>query len=549
MLLRLTVENYALIEHLELELDPRLNIITGETGAGKSILLGALGLLLGNKNDGSAALDATRNCVVEGVFHIGGLHLESFFEENDLDFEEQIVVRRIITPAGKSRSFVGDMPVQLSTLRELGTRLIDIHSQHRNLILSSEAFRTEALDTLADDGSLKGRYTAAYARTGELRRRLTDLRNRTAATRRDQEWLQYQLDELTAARLREGEQGELEREQTLLSNAGSIGERLELLRSVLDDEISGVLPQLKNIATELGRIREQYAPAGTWSERIRAALVELRDIGAEAAEAADRIEADPARLEQIDSRLATLYALCQKHHTDHADELIAVRDDYAARLEAICLGDEQTAALEAELAQAERQARALADELHHARSAAAPRFEKEVLTTLTRLGMTETIFRIALADAPSLTPTGRDNVSFLFSANRTAQPQPVEKIASGGELSRVMLAIKALLARQMQLPTILFDEIDTGVSGRIADAMGQIISDLSLTMQVVDITHLPQVASKGETHFVVYKESGHTRIARLLPEDRIREIAKMLSGSEITEAAISQSKILLSKQD
>ena len=547
MLRRLTVENYALIEHLELELDTRLNIITGETGAGKSILLGALGLLLGNKNDGTATRDAARNCVVEGTFHIGGLGLEEFFTENDLDYQEEIVVRRIVTPAGKSRSFVGDLPVQLATVRDLGARLIDIHSQHRNLILSSERFRTHALDTLSGNGVLLDRYTAAFTRANELRRHLTSLRDQAETASRDREWLRHQYDELCAARLRAGEQEELETEQSLLANAEGIGEKLALLRTVLDDERTGVLPQLKTAATELARIAQGYAPARAWSDRIRSVLVELRDVGDEAAEAADGIEADPARLEAIDRRLATLYDLCRKHGTEHADGLPAVRDRIAAQLDAIVGSQERIEAAEAELAAAEREAEELAEELHRSRREAAPRFEKEVLETLARLGMAETRFRIDLAQTPSLNAAGRDSVEFLFAASGTAQPQPIEKIASGGELSRVMLAIKALLARQMQLPTILFDEIDTGVSGRIADAMGQIISELSRTMQVVDITHLPQVASKGETHFVVYKQEGRTRIARLTEQERVREIAKMLSGSEITEAAISQSKILLSK--
>lgn len=547
MLVRLHVENYALIDRLDLEPDARLNIITGETGAGKSILLGALGLLMGARSDTGALLDKERNCVVEGIFRIKGLDLEEFFDANGLDWEEEIAVRRILTPAGKSRSFVGDLPVQLTTVRELGARLIDIHSQHRNLILQSEAFRTQALDTLAGNGALRERYAAAYARTGELRRSLEKLRDEAAAAARDQEWLRYQVEELTEARLRTGEQAELEEQQAMLAHAGSIGEKLDLLRTTLDDERSGVLPQLKHTATELARIGDHYPAAAAWSERIRQALVELRDVGDEASEAADRIEADPARLEKIDSRLAILYALCQKHRMEGSDELIPLRDRFAARLEAIDRGGERIAELERQLAEAELEARASADALHARRSEAAPQFEREVIATLERLGMAGTLFRIGLAPAEGLTPSGCDRVDYLFSADRNALPQPVEKIASGGELSRVMLAIKALLAKRMQLPTILFDEIDAGVSGRIADAMGQIIHDLSRTMQVIDITHLPQVASKGETHLVVYKEAGRTRIARLTQAQRVREIAKMLSGSEVTDAALAQARILLGR--
>lgn len=545
MLRRLTVENYALIDHLELELDEHLNIITGETGAGKSILLGALGLLLGNKNDGSVMKDAAKNCVVEGLFSLRGLGLEPFFEEHELDYEEEIILRRIITPAGKSRSFVGDLPAPLATVKELGARLLDIHSQHQNLILSSEAFRIEALDTLGGNGALRSEYAGAYAEAGRLRRELDAMREAAEAGRRDEEWLRYQVEELVSAKLREGEVAELEQEQAVLANADRIGEALGFLQRALDDEQTGILPQLKASETALSHIRGEYPAAAEWGERLHSTLQELKDIQSTVAVACERVEADPARLQAVDDRLATLYSLIRKHRTADLEELIAVRDRYAAQLDAIVHGDEALDAAREALAAAERRAGALAARLHEARAKVVPMFEKSVLATLQSLGMAETIFRISLTESGSLTPSGGDEVRYLFSANRTAAPQPVEKIASGGELSRVMLAIKVLLAKRMQLPTILFDEIDTGVSGRIADAMGQIISSLSESMQVVDITHLPQVASKGRSHFVVYKEEGRTRLRRLSAEERTREIAKMLSGAEVTAAALEQAKILL----
>jgi len=545
MLRRLTVENYALIEHLELELDRRLNIITGETGAGKSILLGALGLLLGNKNDGSAIKDSTKNCVVEGIFSLRGLGLEPFFEEHELDYEEELTLRRVITPAGKSRSFVGDLPAPLATVKELGSRLIDIHSQHQNLILSSEAFRTRALDTLAGNDALLEEYAAAYADVNRRRRELGALREEAEAGRRDEEWLRYQVEELTTARLREGEIGELEQEQTLLAHADRIGEVLARMQEALDDEQTGVLVQLKGTETGLGHIREEFPAAAEWMERIHSTILELKDLQASAAEAGEHVEANPERLQAVDDRLAVLYALCRKHRAENLAELIALRDRYTAQLEAVKHSDEALKAAAEALAAAERRAEELAKRLHDARAKAAPQFEKSVLDTLKQLGMADTQFQIALEDTGALTPAGRDAVGYLFTANRTVKPQPVERIASGGELSRVMLAIKALLAQRMQLPTILFDEIDTGVSGRIADAMGGIISRLAETMQVVDITHLPQVASKGESHFVVYKEAGRTHLRKLAPGERTTEIAKMLSGSEITAAALEQARILL----
>ena len=533
MLRRLSVENYALIEKLEMELDPHLNI-----------LLGALGLLLGAKNDGSAMKDAARNCVVEGTFDLSGRGMESFFDENDLDYAPETHVTRMITPAGKSRAFINDIPVQLAQLREFGTRLIDIHSQHQNLILSSEEFRTSALDTVAGNG---GQYTAQYARLSELRRQLAALREAAADGRRDEEWLRFQCEELTAANLREGEQAATEAELAVLENADRIGEVLTTLRNAFDADETGILTLLKNSENDLVRIREHYPAAGEYAERIHSVLEELKDIDNAAAADCERIDADPERLAKLSARLDTLYALQQKHRVASEAELIAARDGYAARLAAIVHGDEEIAATEKALHETEQKAAALADRLHKAREKAAAGFAKQILATLTQLGMPDTVFEVALTPLAELGRTGRDNVVFLFTANRSATPQPVERIASGGELSRVMLALKALLARCMQLPTVIFDEIDTGVSGRIADAMGEIIESLSATMQVVDITHLPQVASKGSAHFVVYKQDGRTGIRRLTAEERITEIAKMLSGSRITDAAVAQARILLGK--
>ena len=547
MLLRLTVENYALIDRLEMELEPGLNIITGETGAGKSILLGALGLLSGNKNDGTAIKDRTRNCVVEGVFDLSATGLEPFFEANDLDFAPETSVRRMITHAGKSRAFVNDVPVQLTLLRELGARLLDIHSQPQNLILASEEFRISALDTLAGNEELLRTYGAAYARMSEARRRLAELQEQAAAGRRDEEWLRFQCDELAAAALRPGEQAELEAEQAVLSNADRIGEAMIALRNDLDADETGILHRIGAHENALLHLRDSYPDAAAYAERLRAVLLELKDIDASVTAASERIEADPERLQALDARLGVLYALCSKHRTETVDELIAVRDRYAAQLAAIDRSDEAIAATEQELRTLAAETGRLAAQLHAARAKAAPAFERRIDASLARLGMPDACFRIGLDAADTPNRTGADRVSYLFSANRNVAPQPVERIASGGELSRVMLALKSLLAERMQLPTIVFDEIDTGVSGRIADAMGEIIATLSGSMQVIDITHLPQVASKGETHFVVYKHDGRTEIARLTEAERMTEIAKMLSGSEITDAALAQARILLGK--
>ena len=373
------------------------------------------------------------------------------------------------------------------------------------------------------------------------------LREAAEQGRRDEEWLRFQTEELTAANLRAGEQAEIEEELAMLENADRIGEAFTTLRNALDADETGVLVQLKNSETSLAHIGEHYPAAAEYAARLRSTLEELKDIGASAAADSERIDADPERLAKLSARLDTLIALQQKHHAADEAELIGLRDRCTARLAAIVHGDERIAEAEAALQKAAEKARKLADRLRKAREKAAPAFAGHIRGTLARLGMPDTVFEAAIDDLGELTRTGGDSVRFLFSANRGRASQSVERIASGGELSRVMLALKALLAERMQLPTIIFDEIDTGVSGRIADAMGEIIASLAASMQVVDITHLPQVASKGAAHFVVYKRDGRTSITRLSDDERITEIAKMLSGSEITDAAIAQARILLGR--
>ena len=545
MLCRLTVENYALIEKLELALDGRLNIVTGETGAGKSILLGALGLLLGAKNDGSAMKDNTRNCVVEGTFSLEGLGLEPLFEELDIDYDNETIIRRVITPAGKSRSYVNDIPVQLVQLKELGARLIDIHSQHQNLILSSETFRMQAVDVVAGCGELLTQYREEYNSWCEARRKLAVLTEEAAAARRDEEWVRFQAEELSAANLKENEIEDLEQEQAVLANADAIGATLGEINASFDSDETGVLQALKSAEMGLVRIKDSYREGEELAQRVRSTLLELKDIAATISADAERVESNPERLEQVDNRLAMLYDLCRKHGAEGVAELIALRDKFRAQLNAITHSDEQIAEMEREVEIFRLKASALADKLHEARTGAVALFSEEIGRKLSALGMPEARFEIEVRATEELRTTGRDEVSFLFSANKATSMQAVERIASGGEMSRMMLSLKALLAGRMKLPTIIFDEIDTGVSGRIADAMGEIISELSQSMQVVNITHLPQVASKGEAHFVVYKENSHTNIKRLSDEERISEIAKMLSGSQVSEAALSQAKILL----
>ena len=549
MLRTLTVENYVLIDRLEMELDRSLNIITGQTGAGKSILLGALGLLLGNKAEGGAMRDESRNCVIEGQFDVEGYGLESFFDENDLDYDPSLTIRRVITPAGKSRSYVNDLPVGQGVLRELGVRLVDIHSQHRNLILSDDKFRIGVVDSIAGCGAQVGEYRKVYDELQAAERELAQLRAEAERNRRDEEWIRFQVEELTAANLREGELARIEAEQSVLANADAIGEAIVASRNALDDEQMGVLLQLKTIEQAMSGVAASYAPAGELFERVHSALLDLKDVSSELASAAEHIDADPERLSQVVSRIDLIYSLQQKHRVTSEAELIALREKYTAQLQTITSGDERIAALERHIEDLHAEAMRRADEIHDLRTKAVPAIDAELGATLAELGMPSARFTVDVAAQEELMPTGRDRVSFLFSANTGLAPQPVEKIASGGEISRVMLALKALVARSMQLPTIIFDEIDTGVSGQIADAMGRIISNLSRSMQVINITHLPQVASKGKTHFVVYKEDTLlgviTSIRQLSARERVDEIAKMLSGSTVTAAAVEQAKCLL----
>lgn len=548
MLRRLTVENYALIDKLDLELDAHLNIITGETGAGKSILLGALGLLLGNKNESGTIRDQERNCIIEGTFDIEGYGLEAFFEDNDLDYEPQTVIRRMISPSGKSRSFVNDMPVQLSVLRELGVRLIDIHSQHRNMILSDEAFRQSALDTLAGAGESVAEYKKIYSELRYAERELEQMTSQAESLRKDEEWLRYQVEEFEAAALKAGELAEAEEELAVLENADQIGEALAAVRNILDAEQIGVLEQLSAAENTIQRVKGNYPQGEEIASRLHSVVQELKDLGQTVADDSERIEANPERLQKLTERVNLIYSMCQKHRVQTLEELIAVGERLAEQLSAITHSDENIERQREKIAALRAKAEKWADKIHTLREKASKGMSKSIASTLTSLGMPEAQFIVEVVDAGELMPSGKDHIRFMFTANGRMAPQPVEKIASGGEISRVMLALKALLAEKSKLPTIIFDEIDTGVSGRIADAMGDIISRLSENMQVVAITHLPQVASKGESHFVVYKQDSRTNISRLGEDDRITEIAKMLSGSEITAAALSQARILLGVQ-
>lgn len=549
MLERLSVENYALIRKLDLDLSPSLNIITGETGAGKSILLGALGLILGNRSDTGALKDESRNCVIEGTFDLEGYDLQHFFEANGLEYDRQTVIRRIITPSGKSRAYVNDIPVQLATLKELSSHLIDIHSQNQSVLVADEVFRIRVIDSLAANSCLRSEYAAAYRSLREKERELARLREESEKVKREEAYIRAQWERLSALGLREGEQERLETEQTQLANAGAILSALATAVNLMDEENTGILASLKTASDELSKIGKVLKEAGELGERMRSVYVELKDVDAEIASLAGRIESDPVRLEAVESRLGAIYELMRRHGVSSGDELLAIERNLREQLDSITVAGDSIKALEADVAALQETASGLAVRISEGRKSAAERFDTAVERVLARLGMASALFQTEITSAEALSSTGGDKVRFLFNANRQGKLQPLEKVASGGETSRVMLALKSIVARSAMLPTIIFDEIDTGVSGRIADVTGDIIAELGETMQVVNITHLPQVASKGDTHFLVYKEettSGNvTRMRLLSPQERVQEIAKMLSGSTVTPAAVLQAETLL----
>lgn len=552
MLKRLSVENYALIDKLDIEFAPGLNIITGETGAGKSILLGALGLILGNRVESGVLRDPQRNCVVEAEFDLYGYHLEELFDTLDIDYEEPCLIRRVITSAGKSRAYVNDLPVQLTALRAIGERLIDIHSQHQTLLVGESRFQTTLLDSVAEHLPLLEQYRSVYAELNEVKRQYEDLQREADATSKDREYVAYQLEELQAANLHEGEQEELETLLEELSHAVEIKEILMWTSQMLEGDDEGVLTQLKSAEQSIGRLQSVYPQAEQFYQRLHSALLDLKDLASEVSAEGDRIEVDPVRQEQTQERLDLIYSLQQKHKKDSVSGLLALQAEYAARLNGIDSYEERLAELAQRIGVLQEKASKLAADITNGRKNTAPKIEQYVMEQLARLGMASAQLQVDVHPAGELRADGADVIRFLFTANRNTALQPIEKVASGGEMSRLMLALKALVVSHMQLPTIIFDEIDTGVSGAIADKMGEIVTALGAQLQVINITHLPQVASKGDHHFFVYKEDTpnetQTRIRELTADERVNEIAKMLSGSAVTQAAVEQARLLLGRK-
>ncbi len=550
MLQTLSIENYALIEKLDISFPKGLSIITGETGAGKSILLGGLSLILGQRADMAVLKDNTRNCVVEAVFAVDGYGLQPFFADNDLDYDPSTSIRRIISPNGKSRAFVNEIPVTLSVLKELGDRLIDIHSQHQNLLLSTSSFQTSVIDAQAGNAELLQAYQQAYKAYTAAAEALTGWQTKARQAKADYDYLLFQHNELSAVQLKAGEQQELEDELKQLTHAGDIKTALTKVNLLLSGDEFSTENLLREATHSMQKIASVLSPAQELAERLNSARIELRDINDEIESLNGKTEVAPERLDFVENRLNTIYSLQQKHHLNTVEELIGLQEELRSRLNSIENFDQTLAQLQKTHDLHFNMTDRLAGQLSTGRQQAAPGIEKHICDMLRDLGMPHALFRVVIGEADSYHAKGKNTVSFLFSANKEMPPQELTRVASGGEISRVMLCLKSLMARSSGLPTMIFDEIDTGVSGDIADKMGAIVHDLSQTIQVINITHLPQVASKGKAHFSVYKEENAagatvTKVRMLSPDERVMAIARMLSGRNVSQAAVDNARELL----
>jgi DNA repair protein RecN (Recombination protein N) len=549
MLVKLFVQNYALIKELDVELENGLTIITGETGAGKSILLGALSLILGTRADSSVLLDKNEKCIVEGTFRIEEYDLNEFFISNELDYETVTSLRREINPAGKSRAFINDTPVTVNILKELGDRLIDIHSQHQTLMLHDNSFQLNLIDSFSGTAKLKTKYGETYSNYRKLKKEYIIIKEKADKNRADLEYYQFQINQLEEANLFHGEQEELEAEQELLGHAEEIKLALSTSSNLFFTEGQSILSMLREAKANLGRIRTFLPDSESLLSRTESSLIELDDLAAEIEKLAISIEADPQRLANINGRLDNIYSLIQKHRVKNLDELIIKKEEIKALIKSIVSGDERLIELEGLLEKEVNSLKTISEEMSARRKSVLPDIELRITELLKQLGIPNAKFRISLTELQEFTPTGIDQADFLFSANKQIAPENLAKIASGGELSRVMLSLKSLLTKNTNLPTIIFDEIDAGVSGEVADKVGQILSGMGKYMQVINITHLPQVASRGTRHYHVYKDdtdnSTFTRVKLLSHDERILEVARLLSGSEITETAMKNARELL----
>ena len=550
MLKQLYIKNFTLIDELNIQMHPGFSVITGETGAGKSIILGAIGLLLGNRADSKSIKAGRDRCVIEAHFDLSKYDMQQFFTDNDIDEDlSDTIIRRELTAAGKSRAFINDTPVSLTKMRELGEQLVDIHSQHQNLLLQKEDFQLNVVDIIAQDEKQRKNYEAAYNQYKQANQKLNALKAEIEKNRENEDFLRFQFKELDEAQLQNGEQEELEQEYEMLSHSEDIKTALYQADNHLSGDDGNIIERLKQTSEQLANIKDVYPEVTELLERIDSSYIELKDIAQEVNGLTDHVEFDPARLETINERLDKLNSLQQKFHVRDLGELIETYHQLKEQLSHIDHSDEGVEALEQEVTQLLEKAQKQAKELTAIRTKAAKKVEEEMKQRLIPLGIPNVRFSISLTEKP-LSHDGGDKVSFLFSANKSTPLQPVTQVASGGEIARVMLSLKAMISGAVKLPTIIFDEIDTGVSGKIAEKMAQIMVEMgNHERQVLSITHLPQIAAMGSHHYKVSKEETDkgtiSRMTELSQQERVQEIAQMLSGSDVSEAALANAKELL----
>lgn len=551
MLKRLAISNYALIDNLDIAFSNKLNILTGETGAGKSIILGALSLILGQRAEGKYFFNQQKKCVIEGTFLVNGFHLDDFFQENDLDYDRETVLRREISADGKSRAFINDTPVNLATLKKLGEKLIDVHSQHATLEINDEDFQLLVVDTVAGNQILLNTYRDTYKSYRKTQSRLKELISQSDQSKADLDYFQFQFDELEKATLGEDEQPQLEQELDVLTHAEEIKRSLIIAVSSLSDNEQAAIPQLKEASANLHHAEKYNPEISVLTERLNSSMIEIKDILSEIERIEQNSHIDEVRLEEINERLNMIYTLQKKHRVGSNSELLKIRNELSNKLNDILFADEDIEKLKNKSEELHSELINLADQLSKSRNEIIPQVENQAKETLHEVGMPNAVLQILNEPLPEgkFDTNGRDQVRFLFSANKGQSPLPMNKVASGGELSRLMLSIKSLIAVHTALPTIIFDEIDTGISGEVALKVGNIMEKLSENMQVIAITHLPQIASKGNAHYSVYKDelsdNTHTNIRELSKEERVLELAKMLSGNNPGESAIQNARDLL----
>ena len=550
MLRSLYIQNYALIEKLDISFGAGFSVITGETGAGKSIILGAIGLLLGQRAEVKAIRQGASKCVIEARFDSSAYGMEPFFEDNELEYEEECILRREVYASGKSRAFINDTPASLVQMKELGEQLIDVHSQHQNLLLNKEGFQLNVLDILSHNDEQLSTYQSLYREWKQAQQELADLIARAEQNKADEDYIRFQLEQLEEANLSVGEQEELEQETDMLSHAEEIKAGLFRVGQLLTSDEGGLLAGLKESLNTMLGLQKVYSPATELAERLESTYIELKDVSQEVSSQEEDVEFNPDRLEEVNDRLNLIYTLQQKHRATTVEELLTLAEEYAAKLAAITSYDERIGELTTLCDTLYNKVRKQAAVLTKARTGAAREVEKQMASRLVPLGMPNVRFQVEMGIRKEPGVHGEDTVNFLFSANKNGSLQNISSVASGGEIARVMLSIKAMIAGAVKLPTIVFDEIDTGVSGEIADRMADIMQEMGeQDRQVISITHLPQIAARGCAHYKVYKQDNETEtnshIRRLADEERVEEIAHMLSGATLTEAALNNAKALL----